>query len=67
MEKQTFSIPRISCGHCVNAIRNELAEVPGVRRVEGDPGRKTVEVAWEPPATENAIRAKLQEIDYPAQ
>jgi copper chaperone len=67
MEKQTFMIPRISCGHCVNAIKNELADVPGVRTVDGDPGRKTVEVAWEPPATENAIRAKLQEINYPAQ
>jgi copper chaperone CopZ len=67
MAQQTFTIPRISCGHCVNAIKSELAEVAGVQSVNGDPGRKTVEVAWEAPATEQAIRAKLQEINYPAQ
>ena len=66
MSKQTFHIPKISCGHCVTAIKNELIEMAGVRAVEGAPGTKTVAVEWEAPASEAAIRERLQEINYPA-
>ncbi len=48
------------------AIQNELREMPGVRSVAGNPENKTVAVDWESPASEEAIRAKLQEINYPA-
>ena len=40
MEQKTFSIPNISCGHCVKTIQRELLEIPGVTGVEGDPGLK---------------------------
>jgi copper chaperone CopZ len=50
MSKQTFSIPNISCGHCVMSIKNELGELDGIKMVEGDPGAKTVTVEWEAPA-----------------
>jgi len=36
MEKKTFSIPTISCGPCVNAIKTELTELTGISKVEGD-------------------------------
>ena len=66
MEKKTFSIPSISCGHCVNAIKTELNELDGVITVEGDIEGKRVEVEWEAPATEDIIKDKLTEINYPA-
>lgn len=66
MAKKTFSIPKISCGHCVMAIKNELSEMPGVRKVEGNPQGKSIEVEWDAPATEERIRAALTEINYPA-
>jgi copper chaperone len=66
MSKQTFSIPNISCGHCVMSIKNELSELDGVKKVEGDPGAKTVTVEWEAPVTEEQIKATLKEINYPA-
>lgn len=66
MEKKRYSIPKISCGHCVMAIKNELSEMPGIRRVEGNPQAKTIEVEWDAPATEEGIRAALNEINYPA-
>ena len=66
MAQQTFNIPKISCGHCVMAIKNELTEMPGIQSVEGSPENKTMEVTWDAPASEEAIRAKLQEINYPA-
>lgn len=66
MSKQTFSIPNISCGHCVMSIKNELSELDGVKKVEGDPGAKNVTVEWEAPVTEEKIKATLKEINYPA-
>lgn len=66
MEKQTFSIPNISCGHCVMSIQNELSEIEGIKAVEGDPASKTITVEWETPATLEDIRATLKNINYPA-
>ncbi|MEW5737060.1 MAG: heavy-metal-associated domain-containing protein [Thermodesulfobacteriota bacterium] len=65
MEK-TFKVPKISCHHCVAAIKNELVTVKGVTKVEGDPGKKQVTVSWNAPADEAAIRKAMEEINYPA-
>ncbi len=67
MEKETFNIPNISCGHCVMAVKNELNELAGVVNVEGDPRTKNVTVEYEEPASVEQIKAKLQEINYPVQ
>ncbi|HHP7233342.1 MAG TPA: heavy-metal-associated domain-containing protein [Desulfobacterales bacterium] len=67
MSKETFAIPNISCGHCVMSIQNELTELDGVRKVDGDPAAKTITVEWDTPATAEKIRRTLQEINYPAQ
>ena len=67
MATKTFSIPNISCGHCVMTIKNELGELDGVQSVEGNADGKTVTVAWQTPATEEKIRSTLSEINYPAQ
>ncbi|MGD8345061.1 MAG: copper ion binding protein, partial [Desulfobacterales bacterium] len=64
--KKSFSIPGISCGHCVNAIKTELSELEGVSKVEGDIEGKSVEVEWDAPASEDMIKNKLIEINYPA-
>ena len=66
MEKHKFSIPNISCGHCVKTIENELSELEGIRSLEGDPQNKTVTVEWEAPITLEKIRDTLNEINYPA-
>ena len=66
MEKQTLSIPNISCGHCVNSIKTELEELTGVTAVSGDSAAKTVTVEFDAPATLEAIRETLTEINYPA-
>jgi copper chaperone CopZ len=63
---KTFSIPNISCGHCVNAIKSELGDLAGVAKVEGDPASKSIKVEWDLPATEESIRNTLKEISYPA-
>lgn len=66
MTNKTFSVPNISCNHCVMTIQRELGELEGVTSVAADAGTKTVAVEWEAPATWDGIKALLAEINYPA-
>lgn len=66
METKTFTVPNISCGHCVMSIKKEFAEMEGVSKVEGDPAGKSITLEWDAPATLEKIKATLQEINYPA-
>jgi copper chaperone len=66
MEKHVFTIPNISCGHCVMAIKNELAEIKGIVTVEGDPAEKQITVEWNAPLTLDKIQDILKDINYPA-
>lgn len=66
MENRTFSIPNISCGHCVMTIQNELRELVGIKQVDGDTQNKSITVEWESPTTLQEIRDTLKKINYPA-
>lgn len=66
MESTKFSIPNISCGHCVMNIKRALTEVDGISSVEGTPEEKTITVEWASPATIEKIKSTLKEINYPA-
>jgi len=63
----TFSIPNISCNHCVHTIKSELTDIAGVKLVDAEVERKLVTVTYEPPATEESIVSLLNEINYPPQ
>jgi copper chaperone CopZ len=65
METRTYTVPNISCRHCVHTIQTELGDVNGVRRVEVTEETKRVAVDYEPPATDEGIRTTLAEINYP--
>jgi copper chaperone CopZ len=66
MQTKTLTVPNISCGHCVMAIKKELSEVAGVSKVEGDPENKSIALEWDVPATLEKIKEILKEINYPA-
>ena len=66
MESKIFSIPNISCGHCVARIKKELGDIEGVREIEGDPEVKKITVAWDAPATLEKIKSRLKKVNYPA-
>jgi copper chaperone len=65
MSTVKYSIPNISCGHCVHTIQSEVGELAGVKSVQADQETKTAMIVFEPPATEEAIKALLAEINYP--
>jgi len=65
MEKVTYQIPAIHCGHCTHTIKMELEELDGVKNVVADLASKQVEVEFEDPATVEEIIGTLREINYP--
>lgn len=65
MTTVTYSIPNISCGHCVHTIKSEVSELPGVKAVDADQTSQKATITFEPPATEEMIKALLAEINYP--
>jgi copper chaperone CopZ len=65
MSTVTYSVPNISCGHCVHTITTELKGLAGVREVRASAETKRVEVSYEAPATAAAIESLLAEINYP--
>jgi copper chaperone CopZ len=61
-----YSVPNISCGHCVHTIKMEVSEIPGVESVEASQDTKEVTITFDDPASEEKILALLSEINYPA-
>ena len=60
-----YSVPNISCGHCVNTIQTEVADVEGVQSVKADQASQVVEIVFDDPATEDSIKTLMAEINYP--
>jgi copper chaperone CopZ len=63
MPTTTYSVPGISCGHCITSITGEVSEVPGVAQVDVDLTTKTVSVTGDP-LDDAAIRAAIDEAGY---
>ena len=65
MTTVTYTVPAISCGHCTRTIETELGDMQGVQSVKADQATKKVEIIFNAPANEDAIKSLLAEIDYP--
>lgn len=66
MTTVTYSIPNISCGHCVHTIKSEVSELEGVSAVDATTDTKKATITFQAPATEDQIKALLASINYPA-
>ena len=62
----TYSIPAIHCENCIHTIELEVGELDGVQAVRAELDTKNVQITFDPPATEENIKALLAEINYPA-
>ncbi len=65
MKTVTYSVPAISCMHCVHTIQTEVSDLKGVQSVKADAATKKVEIVFDAPASEEAIKTLLAEINYP--
>ena len=61
-----FTVPDMSCMHCVKAIKTALGKVPGVTGVEVDLGSKHVTVAYDSAAVAvDDLKRTLASAGYP--
>jgi copper chaperone len=61
----TYSVPAMSCGHCVKAITDEVTQVDGVSDVQIDLETKLVVVTG-PELNDAAIREAIVEAGFDA-
>lgn len=65
MSTITYTVPNISCMHCVHTIKTELSDVAGVKSVDANAETKQVVVVFDNPATPEKMEELLAEINYP--
>jgi len=63
MSTATYTVVGMTCGHCVNAVTEEVSEVPGVTGVDVDLASGRLTVTSEAPVDE-AVRAAVAEAGY---
>ena len=63
MDDLKYQVPAMSCGHCVNAITEEVMKVQGVRELEIDLETKMVLVRGSG-IDDDAVRAAIDEAGY---
>ena len=64
-ETITYSVPDMTCGHCKQAVTDELASVEGVASVDVDLTTKLV-VVQGAGLDDAALRAAIEEAGYEA-
>ncbi len=68
IEKATFTVPAISCGHCVAAITRAVGALDGVEQAVVSAATKQVSVRFDPLRVSlTDIRRALDELGYPAE
>ena len=66
MKQIAYAVPDMSCQHCVNAVSEELTQVPGVERVDVDLSTKQV-VVYGSELDDHWLRAAIVNAGYEAQ
>ncbi len=59
-----FTVPAISCGHCVKAITEEVSSLQGVKNVDVDLTTKHVKVEADDQVSTEAIVGAINEAGY---
>ncbi len=59
-----FTVPSMSCQHCVNAITKEVSNLQGVQNVQVDLDSKRVQVQADDRVSTEAILEAIHEAGY---
>ncbi|WP_308010506.1 heavy-metal-associated domain-containing protein [Blastococcus sp. LR1] len=60
----SYTVTGMTCGHCVNAVTEEVSGVPGVTAVDVDLASGGLTVTSEQPVDDSAVRAAVEEAGY---
>lgn len=64
MTTMTVTVQGMTCGHCVEAVRSEVAKIDGVTGVEVDLESGRVDIDSDRPVAEADLRAAVDEAGY---
>jgi copper ion binding protein len=64
MTVQTYTVKGMTCGHCVQAVSDELSKLAGVSDVAVDLGSGAVTVTSDAPLSEAQVREAVDEAGY---
>lgn len=64
MSTSSYAVVGMTCGHCVDAVRNEVGKVDGVRSVDVELASGIVTVESERPVDPAAVTAAVAEAGY---
>ena len=64
MSTASYTVVGMTCGHCVNAVTEEVSQVPGVTGVDVDLATGGLTVTSDAPVDEGAVRAAVEEAGY---
>jgi copper chaperone len=68
MEKMTFNVKGMSCGHCINSIEGSVGELSGVTTVKVNLDSGTVSVEFNPnEVTIDKIKETIDDQGYDVQ
>jgi len=62
----TYQVTGMSCGHCEQAVRQAVGQVPGVQGLEVSSATGHLAVTWDGPADDAAVLAAVDSAGYTA-
>jgi len=60
----SYTVAGMTCAHCVSAVTEEVAKIPGVVEVQVDLSRGAVDVTSAAPLQDAAVEAAVEEAGY---
>ena len=64
MSSATYTVAGMTCGHCVSAVTEEVAHLPGVTAVDVDLASGGLTVTSDAAVDESAVRTAVEEAGY---
>ena len=64
MTTATYTVVGMTCGHCVNSVTEEVAQVPGVTAVDVDLASGDLTVTSDIAIDDAAVEAAVEEAGY---
>jgi copper chaperone len=64
MEQSVIVVTGMTCDHCANAVRAEIARIPGVSQVDVDVASGQVKIGAEPRPDLAALREAVETAGY---
>ena len=64
MSTSTYTVVGMTCGHCVSAVTDEVAALPGITAVDVDLASGGLTVTSDTPVDDAAVQAAVEEAGY---